>query len=115
MKRLLLSPDESGGGVPSAPSQASPSQPAPTDKTPPPAAQTVTSGTKTEREVTLEKDLAKAHGDLATTAQEKKDKEMRIMELEDQLFRLKKSLEPEPKKKAGSSWRLTLLEDEEEE
>jgi hypothetical protein len=49
----------------------------------------VTTGTKTEREITLEAELEAEKGSHNRTAKEKKDRELRIAELEDELHRLK--------------------------
>ena len=56
---------------------------------PPPAAATVLTGTRSERETSLQAELEAERGSHAKTAKEKKDREVRISELEDELRRLK--------------------------
>ena len=82
--KILLSPDPGAGGDPAHPSPPPGppvSNPAP-QPAPPPAATTVLEGTKTERELQLEEDNAKL-------AEEKRDRELRIMQLEDENHQLK--------------------------
>jgi len=55
----------------------------------PSAATTVIKGTKTEAELQLEKDLRTERDSHATTAAEKKKREIRIAELEDELRTLR--------------------------
>lgn len=65
--------------------------------TPPPAAAIVAAGKRTEREVELEAELEAERAKHATTAQEKKAREIRLAELEDENFRLKQvGLKPAP-------------------
>lgn len=92
--RLLLSPDgEPGGGQ--APSPAPPPQPsAAPDAAPPAAARTVTTGQRTEREIQLEAELQRERDQHTSTAAEKKQREVRIAELEDELHRLKTPAKP---------------------
>ena len=47
--------------------------------------------TRTEREVELQGELDGVRGELASTAAEKKERELRIMQLEDELRALKTS------------------------
>lgn len=63
---------------------------------PPPAAQTVVTGTKTEAELKLERELKDERASHASTAAEKKARETRIAELEDELHRLKQVQTPAP-------------------
>jgi len=69
--------------------------------TPPPAGTVVTTGQRTEREITLETELSTERNSHAKTALEKKQREQRINELEDELRRLKTP--PTPPKKTGGS------------
>lgn len=98
---ILRSPDPGGEGAPSptdpqpdvqltAPSPGSPGS-ASTPAAPPPAARTVVTATRTEREVELQGELDGVRGELASTAAEKKERELRIMQLEDELRALKTS------------------------
>lgn len=81
--------------APAPPTAPRPStQPAPA---PPPAAAVVVSGQKTEREIALEGELNAERSNHATTAKEKKEREVKIAELEDQL----RTLRAEPAKKKG--------------
>lgn len=86
MKRKLLSPDpgtEGGGPASSVPSsQPQPPPPAPPPPAPPPAATVVGNATRSEREIQLETDLE-------TERKAKKDREVRISELEDENHRLR--------------------------
>lgn len=93
MTKILFSPDPPESGAPAAPV----TQPG-TPKLPP-AAETVVKGTKTEREITLESELQTERGSHAKTAKEKKDRELRIAELEDELHKLKSP--PTPKSKSA--------------
>lgn len=112
MKLRLYSPDPTDGGSAGSTDQTPPTpSPAPAA---PPAARTVKEGERTERELQLEKDLQAANDREARTAAEKKDREQRINQLEDELRQLKQIPKTEPAKKS-SGFRLTLLEDEEEE
>ena len=89
--KILLSPDPGDGGDPAHPSPPPGppvSSPAP-QPAPPPAATTVLEGTKTERELQLEEDLQKERDDKQRLADEKKDRELRIMQLEDENHQLK--------------------------
>lgn len=95
-------PDAPGGAV-SPPTATDPgSAPGPQDSrgavaaAPPAAAVTVLNG-RTERELELERELGDAQRVLARTAAEKKDRETRIMELEDELKRLR-AIPAEPKR-----------------
>lgn len=67
----------------------------------PPAARVVTTGTKTEREITLETDLEAERRTHAQTAKEKKERELRIAELEDELHKLREPPRPAPEKKTA--------------
>ena len=91
MKRnlLLLTHDAAEGGSPAP----GPSQ------TPPPAAETVATGKRSEREIALETELQKERDTHATTAKEKKDRESRIAELEAELASLK--AQPKPAEEKG--------------
>ena len=105
MHRHLLFPDPSDGGAPSptVPQPATPDDSPPgagslspasshsTPAAPPPAARTVVTATRTEREVELQSELDGVRGELTTTAAEKKERELRIMQLEDELRALKTS------------------------
>src|SRR5688500_8270450 len=94
-KNLLLSPDEGeGGGVPS-PQDAQPAPTVPPPPAAPPAASTVANGPRTERDLALETELSQVKADLqrvkeqhAATEKEKKDREIRINTLEDEVRRL---------------------------
>ncbi len=72
MKRILFSPNSEGGGSQGSPGPIGP----PSEPTaPPPAAQTVLDGVKTERELELEKKL--------------KDREIELAHIQDENHRLK--------------------------
>lgn len=63
----------------------------------PPAAAIVAAGKRTEREVELEAELEAERAKHASTAAEKKAREIRLAELEDENFRLKQvGLKPAP-------------------
>ncbi len=83
MKKILLSPESGEGGAPASPTAAPaeiiPTQPQPA---PPPAAATVLSGTKSERELQLEEDNRKL-------AETKKNLDKQNAELTDENHRLK--------------------------
>ena len=111
MKRILLSPDADIGGSPDPASIPPVSTDAP-PSAPPPAAHTVVTGTKNERELQLEKELAETRGKLSTVEEEKKKRELALMDLQDQNRRLKEV--PTSEKKKGSGLRLTLMEDDDE-
>lgn len=65
--------------------------------TPPPAAAIVAAGKRTEREVELEAELEAERAKHASTAAEKKAREIRLAELEDENFRLKQvGIKPAP-------------------
>lgn len=114
MKRLLRSPGETDGGSPTPAPEIPPPAAAPAcPSQPPQAAATVIAGKRTEREIELERDLDDERGRHATTAKEKKDRELRIAELEDELRRLKEIPATPAAKKTGGL-RLSILEDEEE-
>jgi hypothetical protein len=97
MKRILFSPEGSGGGGAGENPPALQDTPAPTPPTPPnppvpptapvpappPAATTVLDGTKSERELQLEQELA-------TAAEAKKNLEIRNSQLEDENHLLKR-------------------------
>ena len=73
--------------------------------TAPPAARVVLAGTKTEREIDLEAQLAEARAQVATTAAAKKAREVEINELQDRLRSFTPPPPPEPKKKRiGVGW-----------
>jgi hypothetical protein len=93
MRKFLLSPDppDAGPGAPANP----PPQPPPAA---PPAAKIVLTGEKSERETSLETELEAERNSHARTAKDKKDREVRIAELEDQLHKLKTP--PQPKAKS---------------
>src|SRR5690242_9342045 len=97
MKRILFAAESADGNGNIAPAPAAPAAPA----SPPPAAAAVISGTKTEAELNLEKDLKDERDRHATTAAEKKQREIRISELEDELRRLREiqSARPVPSKR----------------
>jgi hypothetical protein len=81
MKRILFD---------AAPTDATGNPPPPPDKpVVPPAAAAVISGTKTEAEIKLETDLKDERDRHANTEAEKKNREIRISELEDELRRLR--------------------------
>jgi hypothetical protein len=82
MKKKLLSPDPGEGGDPANPNPSPGTPVDPPQPAPPPAAKTVLEGTKTERELQLEEENQKL-------ADEKKQREVRISELEDENHRLK--------------------------
>jgi hypothetical protein len=100
MKKILLSPDPGIGGDPAQPSSA-PEHVTTPPPAPPPAATTVLQGTKSERELQLEEENKKL-------AEEKKQRELKINELEDENHRLKQipatpaSAEPED----DGTWRV---------
>ena len=97
----LCSPDGGEGNGPS-PSDK-PQELVQEDKpAPPPAAKIVVEATRTEREVNLEADLKAERDSHARTAAEKKDRELRICELQDQLQTFRAGNRPAAKKK--SSW-----------
>lgn len=81
MRTIFFSPDPPADQGP-APAPA----PEPAN---PPAADLVLKGKKTEREVALESDLETERNSHAKTSKEKKERELRIAELEDELHRLK--------------------------
>ena len=101
------------GPIPPAPVlPPGPSVPAPAH---PPAAAIVIAGTKTVPE--LEAELADERASHARTADEKKDREIRISELEDELFRLRKiqSQPPAPPRPAPKEPGFTLLHEIEDD
>lgn len=69
------------------------------DRSPPPAASTVINGARTEREISLEAELAAEKQTHQQTAKEKKERELRIAELQDELHLLR-SAPPRDKKTA---------------
>jgi hypothetical protein len=77
-------PSEGGGAPITAPPQTPEAPAAPAAPAPPPAAQTVLTGTRTERESDLEGQLQKERDTL-------KDRETKIAELEDQLSTMKQA------------------------
>jgi hypothetical protein len=86
MRRILRSPD--------APATSA-TQPA---ADPPPAAQVVATGKRTEREVELEKEVEKER-------ETRKQREIRLAELEDENFRLKRAgLTPAPAAPRKNPW-----------
>jgi hypothetical protein len=91
LKQILFSPDPGDGGGPSDPTPApgaTTSNPTP-PPAPPPAAETVLTGIKSEREIQLETDLQKEREEKQRIESEKKDREIRISELEDENHQLK--------------------------
>jgi len=54
----------------------------------------VVTATRTEREVELQAEIDGVRGELATTSAEKKERELRIMQLEDELRALKTATKP---------------------
>ena len=81
-------------------SPANPPAPAPPPAAPP-AAKVVVTGQRTEREIALESDLETEKRTHAQTAKEKKDRELKIAELEDQLHKLREPPRPAPEKKTA--------------
>jgi len=67
---------------------------------PPPASSIVANAERTEREVQLQSELDGERGAHATTAKEKKDRELRIAELEDELHRLRNTPQPAAAKRS---------------
>ncbi len=83
MTKILLDPLPGTGGGTATPSSSSEPHNAETPPpAPPPAATTVLQGTKSERELQLEEENQRL-------AKEKKDREIKIAELEDENHRLK--------------------------
>ena len=83
------------------PSNTPPAPPAPSaPAAPPPASKVVLEGTKTEREIALERD--------------KKSLETRVSELEDQNSQLKTIPRSQPKAKKQKPWLETVLDDDED-
>lgn len=80
MRKILFSPD---------PEPGAPGNPPTPEPAAPPAARAVLNGPRTEREVSLEAELEAERNSHGKTAKEKKDREVRINELEDELRRLK--------------------------
>lgn len=105
MKRIipLLSPDPQASGDPTPPPEpATPNAgeaaiPAGSGE-PGPAASAVIAGGKTERELVLEAELEGERQSHARTTDEKKEREIKIAELEDQLHALRNPPEPEKPK-----------------
>lgn len=105
MKFFLLDPDppNGGGGAPNPPNPSpQPVNPPAPGPARPPAAGTALAGTKTERELQLEEDLRIKADENARLAQEKRDRETKIAELEDQLDRTRR--ESEPDHDEGDTW-----------
>ena len=71
---------------------------------PPPAAVIVTTGTVSERETNIAAELAAERESHASTANEKKAREVRIAELEDQLRIARGEVTPKPKKSVMQSF-----------
>jgi len=94
MKKILLAPDPVEGGDPAHPSPASGQTSGQPPTAAPPAASTVLAGTRTERELELEAENQRL-------AKEKKDREMRINQLEDE-NRTLKTIPREPARPAPS-------------
>lgn len=86
---------------PNPPANNLPPAPGPGGPTAPPAASTVINGTRTEREISLEAELNTEKLTHAQTAKEKKDRELRIAELQDELHRLKSAPRPPLEKKSA--------------
>jgi hypothetical protein len=118
MKRILLSPDSPPGTPPASvvgttqgdPVQTpNPAPPAPSPRAaePPPAARIVANAERTEREVELESELQAERDRHATTTSEKKQREIRIAELEDERRTLLSP--PAPKQKKSKPFLPTLL------
>ena len=84
-----------GGALPTPPSGSN------AQTAPPPAARIVVTAERTEREANLEAELATERSSHAATAAQKKERELRLSELEDQLHRLR---QPAPQKKKDSWW-----------
>lgn len=113
MKRILFSaaPADGGGTVP----QTTPNPTAPTDPTnpaggapvntappaAPPAAAAVLNGEHSERMAQLEEQLTAANARMVKTEEEKKQREVKIAELEDQLSQLR-AAPPSPAAGAGT-------------
>ena len=102
------------GGPGSDPSPAVPPSPAPptpaavhSDPAPPPAATIVLNGQRTEREVQLEQELEATRTRAQSTAEEKKEREKRINQLEDEIHRL-----ITPNKPKSAPWRFTLFDED---
>lgn len=83
-----------------APAPAAPPAAPPVDPPGPPAARVVMTGQRSEREINLETDLARERSAHAVTAKEKKDRETKIAELEDELYRLRHPARPKAEKSA---------------
>lgn len=94
--RILLDDAPTDGGFPQTPDQKTQTQNAPAA---PPAAATVLSGTIDERLVNLQEQLDAARREVASTAQQKKDRELTIAQLQDQL---RAATKPEPRETRGA-------------
>jgi hypothetical protein len=116
MHRHLLSPDPGDGGGALSPTVPQPavttndgaSPTAGPTSTPaavsPPAGRIVVSATRTEREVELQSELEQERSAHASTAAEKKERELRIMQLEDELRTLKTAAVPAHPGSSRGSW-----------
>ena len=76
---------------------------------PPPAAAVVLAGTKSERETTLETEIAELRESSGLTIRQR---ETRIAELEDELHRLKESMTPKPSAPAPKRTKFTFFEED---
>lgn len=119
--RLCFAADagQSVPGVPQTAEQINLPQTGKVETPPPPAGPTaagvVLTGTRTEREIDLEAELATERERHATTANEKKAREIRVAELEDELHRLKSAglkPTPAPARAASRSKSWTLFDEE---
>lgn len=104
--------------APATPTPA-PASPPPPDNPGTPAARIVATGERTEREIDLESELEAERTSHATTAAEKKAREIRVAELEDELHRLKtagavppRTATPAPARAASGSKSWTLFDQE---
>jgi hypothetical protein len=85
--KLFLSADPAGGGG-AVPSPQTPPEPT-NAPAPPPAGSVVVHGPRSERETELESELCRERDAHSMTAKEKKEREVHIAELQDELSRLK--------------------------
>jgi hypothetical protein len=89
--------------APAAP-ENNPPPPTPAPGEPPPAARIVVTGVRSETEVQLQSELDAERARHAKTADEKKQREVRVAELEDEMHRLKQSTQAPPAKKQSFGW-----------